>query len=219
MRRHAAVLALLGALVSPAVASAQTSTFTTGDEGWLVGEFFSQSGGAAPTWMATGGNPGGFIRTADRYSWNAYWAPSAYLGNKSAYYGGSMSLDMQIQSSDGVQYPMVVISNGSLRLQYMTNPPGRSWTGYLFPLTEAGWQVSNGSGNAGPAATQSQFQQVLANLTYVHVDADWLTGPDQVDLDNFSMTAAVTATPEPAAALLLLPGFVAIGAIARRRRR
>jgi hypothetical protein len=103
-------------------------------------------------------------------------------------------------------------------LQYQTLPPTTSWSTFLFPLTEAGWEVADGSGNTGPAATQSQFQQVLANLAWVHVNADWQTGPDRVDLDNFSMSAPVTPTPEPDAALLVATGLIGIGAFTRRRR-
>ena len=219
MRRQITLTLLLGVLGTASSASAQTSTFSASSEGWLVGDFFTTTGGTAPTWLSSGGNPGGFIRTGDLFAWNAYWAPAAFLGNKSSFYGGTLSLDTRILSSDGLEYPEVVLSDGTLLIQYMTLPPTTSWSTFVFPLTEAGWQIADGSGNPGPAVTQSQFQQVLANLQFVHVDADWQTGADQVDLDNFSMSAAVTPTPEPAATLLFGTGLVGIGAFARRRRR
>ena len=220
MRRQITLTLLLGVLGTASSASAQTSTFSANSEGWLVGDFFTTTGGTAPTWVSNGGNPGGFIRTGDLYAWNAYWAPAAFLGNKSSFYGGSLSLDTQVLSSDGLEYPEVVLSDGTIQIQYMTLPPTTSWSTFVFPLTEAGWQIADASGNPGPAVTQSQFQQVLANLQFVHVDADWQVGTDQVDLDNFAMTAAaVTPTPEPTTALLIAPGLIAIGVFARRRSR
>ena len=218
MRRQITLTLLLGVLGTASSASAQTSTFSANSQGWLVGDFFTTTGGTAPTWVASGGNPGGFIRTEDLYPWTAFWAPSVYLGNRSSLYGGTLSYDTRLLTTDPGAIPAVVISDGTLMLQYQTLPPTTSWSTFLFPLTEAGWEVADGSGNTGPAATQSQFQQVLANLAWVHVNADWQTGPDRVDLDNFSMSAAVTPTPEPAAALLVATGLIGIGAFTRRRR-
>ena len=61
------------------------STFDTDDEGWRVGDFFSVTGSpATPTYLSSGGNPDGFIRTGDSFSWNAYIAPAQFLGNRSA---------------------------------------------------------------------------------------------------------------------------------------
>ena len=213
--RHSVTIALLASLVTSSGAAAQSSTFSTNDEGWRVGEFFSVGTSVGVTYVGSGGNQGGYITTTDRFGWNAFWAPSMFLGNKSALYGGTLSLDERVLSSDGNSYPMVVISDGSLRLQYVTAPPTTNWNTFLFPLTEAGWQLANGTGNPGPAATQAQFQQVLGNLAWLHIDADWQTGPDQVDLDNVIMTAAV---PEPASLALLVPGLLGIAVFVRRRR-
>jgi hypothetical protein len=81
-----------------------TTTFDASADGWdsvtsdtllpfaIVGTF-------APTWVATGGNGGGFIRRLDPDSVATYWrAPAAYMGDKSAAYGGTLSWDM-IQST------------------------------------------------------------------------------------------------------------------------
>src|SRR5262249_25466397 len=47
------------------------STFDTGDGGWRVGDFFGTTGSSVPTYVASGGNPGGFIRTPDLFGWNS----------------------------------------------------------------------------------------------------------------------------------------------------
>jgi hypothetical protein len=227
-----ALLAAIGcafAISAQAAVIAQNS-FDAGAEGWTVGDFFAATGAASPTFVAAGGNPGGFIRTTDLFGWNAYHAPAAYLGNQSAAYGGHLLLDQQIVSSDGLDYPMVVISDGTLMLQFRTTPPGTNWTHYdIRLLASAGWEVANGSGLAGPAASEAQLQQVLGNLQFLNIDADWLSGSDQVDLDNVCLegprggrTSACLApannVPEPAPLGLLALGLTS-ALIARRVRR
>ena len=166
------------------------STFDAGDEGWRVGELLSLSGSSLPTFGAAGGNPGGFIRTGDLFSFNAYHAPSPFLGNQSAAYGGSLHLEERVLSSDGILSAMVVLSDGNLLLQFRTAPPGATWTPYEIPLlASAGWEIASNGVLAGAPATELQLQQVLANLTLLSIDADWQTGVDQVDLDNVRLSS------------------------------
>lgn len=188
------------------------STFDAGSEGWEVGDFFDSTGSAAPVWLGAGGNPGGFIRTDDQFNWNAFQAPAAFLGDQSAAYGGNLHLEQRVLSSDGIMYPMVIISDGSLRLQFRTSPPTTGWTPYnISLLAAAGWEVDNdASGNPGPAATEAQLQQVLSSLVFLNVDADWLTGSDQIDLDNVRLESA--GVPDAGSALGLL--LIALGSLA-----
>ena len=72
------------------------STFDWSDEGWRVGEFFSTVGDGIPTFVAFGGNPGGFIRTTDLFGWNAFQAPNSFLGDKSSAYGGTLHIEQKI---------------------------------------------------------------------------------------------------------------------------
>jgi hypothetical protein len=198
MKTTIARLTVLGCLALPASEVAQSSTFSTSDDGWTLGELFNVTGGTAPSLWTSGGNPGGFVRAVDIFEWNALWAPAAYLGDKSATYGSTLSFDMRVGASDGAPYPMVVISDGTTTLQYMAAPPTTTWTSFIVPLTESGWQWTDGSGNSGAAASRAQFQQVLGNLALLHLDADWPTGGDAVDLDNVRLGGATTAAPEPA---------------------
>ena len=191
------------------------STFDRDLEGWTV------SVGVA-MYRALGGNPGGFIRTTDLFGWNAYHAPASFLGNQSAAYGGVLHLEQQVLSSDGANQPMVVISDGTTMLQFFTTPPGLTWTVYDIPLlASGGWEISNGTGGHGPAASEAQLQTVLANLLFLNLDADWQTGEDRVDLDNVKLCSAsgcTSSVPEPASMGLLLIG-VAASLIVRARRR
>src|SRR4029079_18137613 len=151
----AAVLIALAALDARA-ATIAVSTFDTDTNGWTVGEFFTSAGSAAPTLVPSGGSPGGFIRTIDMFGFNAYQAPSAFLGDQSAAYGGTLSLEMQALSNDGINFPMVVIGDGATTLQFRTTPPGTAWTSYAVPLlASGGWEMGGGTGKppTGPPAT------------------------------------------------------------------
>ena len=195
------------------------STFDSDADGWVVGDFFFSGGTAAPTFVPTGGNPGGFVRTGDLFGWNAYQAPAKFLGNQSAAYGGNLHLEEQLLTSDGIDYPMVVISDGTTSLQFLTPPPGTSWTSFDIPLlASAGWQVAlDDTGDPGPAATEAQLLAVLSNLSFLHIDADWQTGVDQDDLDNVRFESPAPV-PEPATGALMAIGLAAAGFRRRRRR-
>jgi hypothetical protein len=219
MRIHGLLLALALALALPGARAAilVESTFDTDAEGWRIGEFFSNAGDSAPTYLSSGGNPGGFIRTGDTFAVVAFQAPAPFLGDKSAAYGGVLHVEQRLVSSDGLNYPMVLLSDGSLRLQFRTVPPGVAWTAYDIPLlAAAGWEVSDGGDNANdkPDATEAQLQQVLANLTLFNLRADWRSGTDRTDLDN----VRILAIPEPESYALMLAGLGLLGFAARRRR-
>ena len=189
-------------LTSPNLDGIVESTFDADNQGWTVGDLFLRPGVSTAIWQDAGGNPGGFLRTTDLFSWNAYLAPAEFLGDQSAAYGGVLHLEQKLVTSDGGEYPMVLLSDGVLVLQFWTAPPGTEWTPYDIPLVaSAGWQIATPpSGNPGPPATEEQLQQVLANLTSMTIEADWQTGDDQIDLDN------VRLLPEPNMSVLLVSG-------------
>jgi hypothetical protein len=217
-----AALLIVCAAFEASASTIAISTFDTDADGWRIGDFFDATGDADPIYVASGGNPGGFIRTGDLFSWNAFQAPAEFIGNQSAAYGGSLNLDMQILSHDGIDYPMVVIGDGFKTLQFRTTPPGTGWTSYSIPLlASAGWEIGDGTGNPGVPATEAELQTVLAGLTFLNLDADWLDGTDQVDLDNVALCTATgcgppTGVAEPSS--LLLFGMAVLGLVRTRRR-
>lgn len=214
-----AAIVLIAAPVSARAGVIVESTFDSDAEGWLVGDLFFAAGTSPAQFVPVGGNPGGFLRTGDLFGWNAYHAPASFLGNQSAAYGGNLHLDTRILSSDGIDYPMVVISDASTRLQFRTVPPGTSWTSFDLPLlASAGWEVAaDDSGDPGVAATEAQLLAVLSDLMFLSIDADWQTGEDQVDLDNVRLESPA-AVPEPCTGALMGLGLALAGYTRRWRK-
>jgi hypothetical protein len=90
-------------------------------------------------------------------------------------------------------------------------PQSVAWTSYAVPLSEAGgWKHVSGA-----AATAPQIHNVLGNLTALRIRGEFISGPDNGDLDNVVMAAI----PEPQAYMLFGAGLGAVAWIARRRTR
>lgn len=139
MIRSKVVLAAAFAFAFPmANASAVTSTFDTGTQGWTV---VGDEAGPV-TWIPAGGNTGGYISVTDAVVRGVMYfvAPNAYLGNQSAAYGTALSFDL-IQNYPGNPNQFdagdVVLRGSGLTLVYdLPNNPGNgTWTPYSVSLT------------------------------------------------------------------------------------
>jgi len=224
------------ALLAPSSSRADVilaqSQFASGTEGWLLGDFYQPlflDVSGALFWQATGGNPGGFIGASRDAlapsSVEGFFAPAAFLGDKSAAFGGSLLFSMEaLLGNDGVNFPMLAISDGSLFLQFRTSLPGLSWTDYTIPLRAgAGWEVSANrilnDGTPGAPATDAQILQVLSHLSFMSIREDVRGGDDQTNLDGVVLTApTATTTPEPSTFVLLASGLAAVGFVSKRKR-
>ncbi len=196
-------------------ATLRVSDFNSGDDGWKVGNLFGNSSVQAPEYVTVGGYDGGYIQTQDLFGYNAFGAPASWLGDQSGTYGATLHFHQRVLASDGNKASAVVITDGTTRLQFRATPPGTSWTEVkVWFHVDAGWQIANGSGNAGPAATEAQLRTVLSNLTGLAINADWLTGSDLVGLDSVSLSM-----PEPASVGLSAFALVAFAVLQKRRRR
>lgn len=190
-------------LALPLVAHA--AGFDTGAEGWTAVD------GGALSWVATGGNPGGWLRVADITDQDFLLkAPATWLGNRSAWLGGTLSFDalnVNNESPDWAPFGEVVITGaaGSVTLDIVAanQPPADGqWHRYSVLLAPAaGW-------SGAPLAS------VLANVTSLTIKGEFHAGVTEVvGIDNIQ----VTAVPEPANAALLLGGLALLAGLRRKR--
>jgi hypothetical protein len=205
----------------PAVARAgiiASSTFDSNPDGWLVKDLTFPAVGSpptvlgtfTPTFNATGGNPGGHLSMSDPSANVWYWyAPSQFLGNQSAAYGGALQFDLAVTgagfgSPPGFDQEDVVLVGGGLTLVYDTGfsptpTSSVSWNSFSVGLTEAGWRRDS---LTGPAATQADMQAVLGSLSALYIRGEFLFGLDDVGrLDNVVLSSPA-AVPEPSSLTL-----------------
>lgn len=207
----AAFIALSAFASLPAAALTIASTFDTDAEGWT-----GNPGEGAVAWVAAGGNPGGHIRVTDigvggvPFGSGAFAGP-AFLGDLSAYDGGTLSIDMATFAGGGGTFG----SFGALQLSgagdvaihdlAVSAPPFNTWQTFTAPLTAAAWGKS-----------QAEWDAILGNVTSIGVPTDAFDGGDTIGIDNFSVTSPAEVIPLPATAWLMVAG---VGGLAWMRRR
>lgn len=195
-------------LTAAAQAQVVLSNFNVNDEGWLA------YAGADPTtavsYTANGGvgGTGAIILNDPANGKDDYFlAPAKFLGNMSAYFGGTLSFDLKLNPTWSTIYnvPMVVLSgtyNGSpLSIGYLppssAYPNATTFTSFAFALnTSIAWSHTTGADlMTGTLATPAEIQAVLGSLSALRIWGDWTGTPDHDLLDN----VALAAVPEPAA--------------------
>jgi hypothetical protein len=194
-RTLATALCLLANGVASASPPVISSTFDADADGWLTVDF-PGSHVANPSTKAlpfdgANGNPAGSVRIDDQYAETGVAAPAKFLGDASAYYGGTLEYDILIRTTDGVIYWEAVLNGGTQSLFYTSSgaPPALGvFEHRTVPLTETGWH--RGSYN-GPAATQAEMLQVLGTLTGLYIRTEWKTGPDDTSVDNVRLQNGV----------------------------
>jgi len=200
--------------VSSAVPIA-VSTFDSGDEGWLVVSTEGYSG--SPDWSPTGGNPGGYISETDMDGggWG-FLAPSKFQGDASDAFGSTLTFDF---CGDIIQHETagVALANstgiGIITTVLLPDYPGQIAHREVVLDNSQVWKVYNYfTGEEGGLATNAQIQDVLLDLTYLLLGAEFADGYGEdgelVAYDN------IILNPEPATVALL-----ALGAIFIRKRR
>ncbi|MCD4825748.1 MAG: PEP-CTERM sorting domain-containing protein [Phycisphaerae bacterium] len=203
------------------------SSFSSDADGWNIADCnYSASTGtnynSVNAWFdvvhnSTGGNPGGYIDRFDptglTYMFNA---PSKFLGNKSAYRGGTLSFDLKSTYSDWTNDNVVVLIGADpaiVMVCEITMPP-TSWSGginnpnpYSIDLVYTSFKYNSKSGSA---VTQADFNSVMADLSALRISAEYGQG-----LVETSSLDSVSMTPEPVTLAILATG--SLGLLRRRK--
>ncbi len=185
------------------------SNFNVNAEGWTT----PNDADGTISYSATGGNPGGhvfgtpfvFVGGAGTFYFNFYFvAPSAFLGNRSAYYNGTLRYDIQ-QSSTGSpnQYAEVTIASSAGMVLYYFPPTSNqppappSWATYSVALNNSlgYWKTTNSV--SGTAATEIQIQNILSDLGSLQIRGLYRDANTTNRLDNVTLVPPILITTQP----------------------
>ena len=204
--------ALLSLLLGTVQAASITSTFDVNDEGWTG---IPSEGLVAFT--GVGGNPDGHIRVTDIGAGGLLGsgaiAPSKFLGDLSGFDNGMLSVDMATFGGGGATFPIfgtVRISGGgdSAQFDLVDNaPPFATWQNFSASLTAEDW-----------GKTDSEWNNILEDVTEIAMSTDAFDGGDTIGVDNFEISLNPTppnpgpsTIPEPSTLLLFGSGLAGLG--------
>ena len=175
------------------IASAVISDFDQGHlDGWSVGLE------GVLSHATSGGNPGGYAQMDDFGGGLNNWAyaPAKFLGDWSGLVGETLSMDAK-QLLGSPIFPDTVDFEISGPGGYATSDTGEylsySWATYGTTIEPSAWVVTDGT-----------WEDILANVTMLRIDAEYVQGDDTFGFDN------VELTPEPATLAMLALGGLAL---------
>ena len=181
------------------------STFDGENNGWAIVAYPFRAAVIGPPatsplpFDAGFGNPAGSVRVGDVYAETGITAPTAYLGDKRAFYGGTLTYDIYLRYTDNVIYPAAVLVGAAMLLHDdAPSPVLEQWESRVVPLSEPGWKI----GGSGVPVTHDDFMSVLQTLAGLYIYTEWHTGADDTNVDNVVLAASGTAVGDAAGALL-----------------
>ncbi len=208
---RAPILALGLTLALGGTATAQIqSLFTADAEGWVARDlncsnYNSVLATHALTWQEAGGNPGAYVWHHDATNYCSFFAaPAAWLGDRSAYAGGSLIFSLTSTEYDWADSDVVVLIGAGLvichELPHLPPQPP-VWGQYIVPLVAGAFRYNNQSGAVVSAAN---FAAVLADLDALLLPAEFGAQVEEtVGLDGVRLAPLAAAVPPAAAALAL----------------
>lgn len=191
------------------------STFDTGTDGWLT-----KNGAKELSFVASGGESGGFVMATDDVFGSTLWlwsAPDPFLGDKSSALDGTLSFSLKASNvtSGGQDAPDVKIKGNGITLAIDAGPsPGLGWTSYNLTLAPGAWHLGDLSGALASAA---DMQSALSNVSALYIRGDYspLLREASSGLDSVLLASPV---PEPGSYALWLAGLLVGASLMRRRR-
>ena len=219
--KYAVLVALLAS--APVVANAQvnpspaiSSTFDAGVDGWRYG-YYTGGGGDLPlTWDASSK----LISSGSGFPSTGFIAPNAYLGNKTAYIGGTLSFDLATLSPVTDQRSLVVLTYGNGKHIFADWGPRPTADLQTFIVQLSASSFFDPSSGTPLDVTEAQFAEAMADLKQLFILGDWTGFIDTGRLDNVILAGpAASSVPEPGTWAMMIGGLGIVGASLRSRRR
>lgn len=173
------------------------SVFDKDVEGWTVVTYPEKTYSAkaqkfgAPHWVPLGGDFGGCIQIDDVQSGSDtfFSAPPKFRGDDSAFYGGTLTYQLNdTAGNDYMDDDAVVLKGGGLTLVFesKTKPTDKKmqFTKFTIPLSEKGWTKDKYHGTPVNAA---EMRKALAKVMELSIRSEYHTGQDDSHLDNVVM--------------------------------
>jgi hypothetical protein len=211
------LIAVAGLAVA-ASADVVSSSFDSGDDGWVVSNGAnedSESVSGNPVYFPQDGNSGGFISAPIDWGMQSFLvAPDSFHGDQSDKFGGAVEVDRRhIEprfSVDPMQIDYdvdVTISGASMTLAVGLDPVSlEMWESFSISLDQAGGWFHL---DTNAAATDAEIMAVLGDLSDLRVRGNINDRINNIGVDN------VMLVPAPGSVAL----FVLAGLTAARRRR
>jgi hypothetical protein len=161
-----------------------TATFDDGKEDWGAVDLVSHETADDPDWSATeaqldvthvadsGVDNSGHIRRVDTTSRAFFFdAPGDFLGDMSAYAGGTLSFDLRSTHNDYRADSAVVLlgTDGVVVTQF--DRPSSSWTTFEISL-DAGARTFRTGNLVGSEASQEDVETVLSDLRALRISGE-----------------------------------------------
>jgi hypothetical protein len=214
MRKRRFYVVILALTLSCFMLASQTayaltieSTFDSDLEGWGVG------GVAPPTiqHVTSGGNPGGYLWAMDATFESFITAPDKFLGDLTAFVGGTMTFDHLAISGPvdppGMSGQVTILSSAGSTSATVVPPPLNlgEWKYGEVSLTHDAWGVS-----------EALWKAILADVTEIQVVVDTSTasGGEASGMDNFRITSS--SVPEPSTMRLFASALVGLVGVRRK---
>ena len=212
-----ATVVVLFCLLGGSHARAQTSTFDTNDEGWVILSLASLSSNDYRTigffttgYSPNGGNPGGFIYSNSHPGDFVFASPGTFIGDRSSAIGTTFSYD--IMHSGAVDYQTTDVfffgRNGQKLLWEASSPliPSSTWMTVSFSLAPSPeWHLNT---TTGLMPTLADFQGVFGQLDSIVIRGRYSQfGGETTAIDN------VMLVPEPSTVCLVGLGSILLIAL------
>jgi hypothetical protein len=178
---------------------AYASQFNAGDDGWTVVNWDGTETPLAPTWLATGGNSGGYVWCDDEFGDGFWRAPASFHGDWSDLYGGTLSYDMFVGvNPDWKMNDIYIVGNGQTLSYWFPTNPTNQWGNFTVSLdAAAGWQYGLNYDTIGTNASEAQIRSVLSSVTDIRIREEYAYGTDSTGLDNVIVQVAGGTAPRP----------------------